>query len=275
MLKKNLTYRNLLVLISVLFCTCKDKYLPPVIQTNLNYLVVDGQLINGADSTIIRLSRTKKLDESTAAAGEQNAQMTVEDADGNTVYSFVQVNSNGRYAVPGMNLGISKSYRLRINTTDGNQYVSDYVVIKNTPQIDSINWQQRPDGVTIYANTHDPQNNTIYYRWDYAETWDYYTTFYSAIKYDDSGATIDDMFPPRNNDELVYHCWKTVNSDQILTANTTKLSEDRVSLFPVRFIPQNAFELNYIYTFLWRCIPSVCKDMDINWPCIICFLEKF
>ncbi len=120
MLKKNLTYRNLLVLISVLFCTCKDKYLPPVIQTNLNYLVVDGQLINGADSTIIRLSRTKKLDESTAAAGEQNAQMTVEDADGNTVYVLLQGNINGGYAGPGMKLGISTSYRWRINTTDGN-----------------------------------------------------------------------------------------------------------------------------------------------------------
>lgn len=250
MLKKNLTYSTILIVASVLLCTCKDKYAPPVIQSNLNYLVVDGQLVNGADSTIIRLSRTVKLDENTRAAGEQNAQMTVEDAEGNTLYNFTQVDNKGQYAVPGMNLDINKKYRLRINTTDGNQYVSDDVVIKNTPVIDSISWQQRPDGVTIYANTHDPQANTIYYRWDYAETWDYYTTYYSVVKYNPAGATFVDMFPPRDLDEYIYHCWKTVHSNEILSASTAKLSEDRVSLYPLRFIPTNAIQLNSIYSIL-------------------------
>lgn len=221
-----------------------------MVRTDLNYLVVDGTLINGSDSTFIRLSRTKKLDENTATAGEQNAQLSVEDADGNTVYNFVQVNTKGQYAVPGMTLDVNKMYHLRINTADGRQYVSDNIAIKNTPPIDSISWQQKADGVTIYANTHDPQNNTVYYRWDYIETWDYYTTYFSIIKYDPAGVTYDDKFPTRAADEYVYHCWKTFNSNQVLTTSTANLSEDRVNLYSVRFIPQDAIELNAIYSIL-------------------------
>ncbi|MEJ0101801.1 MAG: DUF4249 domain-containing protein [Bacteroidota bacterium] len=246
-MKQILKYSFLYAL--TLVTSCKERYQPPVTKTDLGYLVVDGTLINGPDSTIIRLSRAKKLDEDPTASGEQNAQMTVEDSAGNTVYNFSQLNEKGMYVVPGMNLDVNKKYKLRINTTDGNQYVSDNIIIKQTPPIDSINWQLTANGVTIYANTHDPQNNTTNYRWEYIETWDYYTYYYSIIKYRDA-PTIDSMFPPRNLDELVLHCWKTVRSAQILLGSSAKLSSDIISLQPIRFIPTSSFEISSIYSIL-------------------------
>jgi len=250
MIVKNcLTYR-VFVLIFFLV-SCKEKYIPPVIKTELGYLVVDGSLINGADSTIIRLSRTKELDENPAISGEQNAQITVEDAEGNTMYNFTAVNDNGVYALPGMNLDINKKYKLRINTTDGNQYVSDDIIIKETPPIDSVSWRLNADGVTIYANTHDPLNNTIYYRWEYAETWDYYTYYYSTLKYR-LASTVDSMFLPRTDGESVYHCWKTAFSTQIILGSSSKLSADVISESPVRFIPVSSFEISSIYSILLK-----------------------
>ena len=217
----------------------------------MNFLVVDGTLINGPDSTYIRLSRTKKLDDTSPNGGEQNAQITVEDAERNTLYNFTPVNNAGLYTIPGMNLDLNKKYRVRINTTDGNQYVSDDISVKATPPVDSINWVKRGDGVTIYANTHDPLNNTKYYRWEYLETWDYYTHYFSEIKYFNKPPDIlDSMFQPRKADEFVYHCWKTNLSTQILLGTSLKLSEDVISLAAVRFIPQSAFELSSIYSIL-------------------------
>jgi hypothetical protein len=236
----------------VFFISCKEKYFPPVTSENLNYLVVDGTLINGPDSTFIRLSRTKTLDDLTPNGGEQNAQMTVEDIEGNTLYNFIPVNNKGLYALNGMNLDIARKYRLRINTTDGNQYVSDDITVKATPPIDSISWKHTADGLTIYANTHDPLNDTKYYRWEYSETWDYYTHYFSEIKYENKPPIIDSMFQPRNADEFVYHCWKTQPSTEILLGTSLKLSDDVISLAPVRFIPQNAFELSNIYSILVR-----------------------
>ena len=40
---------------------CRKPYLPPVIATNSNYLVVEGVIDPGRDSTTIRLSRTVAL----------------------------------------------------------------------------------------------------------------------------------------------------------------------------------------------------------------------
>ena len=250
MILKKFTYCAMVIGL-IFLSACKEKYFPPAGQSNLNYLVVDGTLINGPDSTYIRLSRTKKLDDTSPNGGEQNAQITVEDAESNTLYNFTPVNNAGLYTIPGMNLDLNKKYRVRINTTDGNQYVSDDISVKATPPVDSINWVKRGDGVTIYANTHDPLNNTKYYRWEYLETWDYYTHYFSEIKYFNKPPDIlDSMFQPRKADEFVYHCWKTNLSTQILLGTSLKLSEDVISLAAVRFIPQSAFELNSIYSIL-------------------------
>ncbi len=212
---------------------------------------MDGFLNNSNDSTIIHLSRTTELSEDYTVDrnGEFNAHMTVEDEAGNTVYTFVPVNNKGLYTIPGMNLDENKKYRLRIHTTDGNEYVSDDIPVKKNPPIDSISWLRADNGVTIYSNTHDAENNTKYYRWEYSETWDYSTYYFSEIKY-----VVDTPAPDyvkiRDQNELINHCWKTLNSKNILLASTVKLSADIISLNPVRFIPLNSFELTFTYSIL-------------------------
>jgi hypothetical protein len=237
---------SLVLFIATTILSCKEKYDPPVTKTDLNYLVVDGSLINGPDSTIIRLSRTKELDMNPESNGETGAQITVEDTQGNTLYNLTQEDNNGEYAVAGMNLNANNKYKLRINTSNGNQYVSDDLDLKQTPPIDSISWQLQPDGVTLYANTHDPQNDTKYYRWEYIETWDYSTPYVSLIKYQ----AIDSTLVLRGPDELIDHCWKTVHSDRILLGSSVKLSSDVISLSPLRFIPTNSIEISSLYSML-------------------------
>ena len=40
---------------------CKESFAPPATKVNVNFLVVDGFLHLGLDSTIIKLSRTRSL----------------------------------------------------------------------------------------------------------------------------------------------------------------------------------------------------------------------
>lgn len=244
---KKLSYYLIIIVAAV---SCKEKYTPSVTSKNLNYLVVDGAMINGGDSTIISLSRTRQLDEDNALKKENGAQIVVEDAANNALYNLAEMNRSGKYAIAGMNLDKNKMYHLRISTTDGNQYISDDIPVKDNPPIDSINWKHNGNGIAIYANTHDPSNSTIYYRWDYAETWDYYTYYYSLIKYVDNPPVIDSMFRIRSANENVYHCWKTNLSTEILLATSLKLSNDVINLQQIRFIPQDAFELSSIYSIL-------------------------
>ena len=240
--KKNII---VFVLTGMLLTACKENYEPPVIKTNVNLLVVDGFLNNSTDTTSIRLSRTRKLSDGTSNAAELHAQITVEDASGTPLYYFQEMN-NGAYIVPGMNLDIGRIYRLHINTADGKQYTSDEIAIRQTPSIDSISWERQEDGVTIFVNTHDPLNNTRYYRWDYTETWEYYSKYVSGFKYENHEVI------PRRTDEDIFTCWTTKNSTDLFLGSSAKLSEDIIHKSPLRFIPVNAVEISGKYSILVR-----------------------
>ena len=80
----------------ILFDGCQKPYAPPAITTSTNYLVVEGTIDPGQDSTIIKLSRTVPLSfaNATSTAG-LNAKVVVE-SDANTSYPLTET-ANGYY----------------------------------------------------------------------------------------------------------------------------------------------------------------------------------
>ena len=244
-MKKIVSYHILLLV--VLLSACRQNYTPPEIDSKLGYLVVDGFLNNSADTTFIRLSRTAKLISGVRNSAEKNAFMAVEDMNGTVLYNFYNTGNDGVYYIPGMNLDINNSCRLKINTNDGNEYVSDNIQIKKTPPIDSISWEKTSDGVKIYTNTHDASASTKYYRWDHTETWEYRSNFYSLLKYENS-TMVNRKFPA----EQVFSCWQTRNSTELLLASSARLSEDVIYKKQIQLIPNNSIELNIKYSILVR-----------------------
>ena len=229
----------------LLLTACKENYEPPVIKTNPNLLVVDGFINNSTDTTSIHLSRTRKLTDGATFSPEINAQLTLEDAGGAILYYF-QETPNGIYIVPGMSLDVNRTYKLRINTVDGKHYTSDEIEVKQTPPIDSVSWERQENGLMIFINTHDSQNNTRYYRWDYTDTWEYYSKYYSSFKYENREVIL------RRPEEQVYTCWTTKNSTDLHLGSSARLSDDVIHRSPLRFIPANAIELSGLYSILVR-----------------------
>src|SRR5579863_8264332 len=133
---------------------CQKLYQPNAISGSTNYLVVEGVINPGSDSTIIKLSRTVKINSKSTATPELGAIVTVENGQ-NAVYPIPEI-GNGSYAYPGLNLDNNSQYRLRIKTSDGKEYLSDLVLVKITPPIDSVGFNIRQDSLQIYANAHDP-----------------------------------------------------------------------------------------------------------------------
>src|SRR5580658_10004312 len=90
----------LLLVISAL--ACKKPYNPPAITGNGNYLVVEGVINSGSDSTVIKLSRTVNISSKVTANPESDAVVTVESDQG---VSFPLTETpNGNYVSPGLNL---------------------------------------------------------------------------------------------------------------------------------------------------------------------------
>ena len=88
---------------------------------------------------------------------------------------------DGIYTSSNLGLALNTEYRLKITTANGKEYLSDYMVAKKTPPIDSLEFRQEEKGVQIYVNTHDDSNNTRYYRWDFDETWEIWSYYYSVL----------------------------------------------------------------------------------------------
>ncbi len=224
------------------FSNCKKPFEPPAIKTVTNFLVVDGTIICGTDAvTTIIVSRTTRLGDSIQFVPELNAFVFIEQEQGN-LYSLAD-QGNGVYTSQQLNLDSQKKFRIKIKTNDNRNYLSEYTQGKASPAIDSLTWIQKEE-VIVSVNTHDPSNNTRYYRWDYIETWNYrsiYSTDYgvrNGLIYVKDATTQTDS------------CWRTSGSTNIILSSSVSLSEDVISNFPVAIIPQHHEKISLGYSIL-------------------------
>ena len=123
----------------------------------------------------------------------------------------------------------SRKYRLHIKTSDGKEYLSDFSEVKKSKPIDSVGWKAGSDHLMIYVSTHDDQNKSLYYQWNYEETWIYNSAYDSKIEFNPK----DSMIFNRPNEDLIHTCWKMNQSTEIILGSTTSLSSDLVFQFPV------------------------------------------
>ncbi|HEY1213443.1 MAG TPA: DUF4249 domain-containing protein, partial [Bryobacteraceae bacterium] len=173
-----------LLLILLIATRCKRDYNPPVLQTNPNWLVVDGFINMGANSTTaLSLSRTQRLGDSLGAyTPELQADVAIIDGSGKS-YTLQDL-GNGTYTSPQLTLDPTQKYKLQITTRNGSKYLSDTVSARIAPPIDSLSWRQDDSSgnVIISVDTHDPAGNSHYYRWFYSETWEYHAPLQSELQ---------------------------------------------------------------------------------------------
>ncbi|KAA9041249.1 DUF4249 domain-containing protein [Ginsengibacter hankyongi] len=242
---KQLRYFIILSIICTgVYLSCRKPYSPPAISVDHRFLVIDGTLINSADSpSIFALSRTVKLTDSTfASSPETGATLSVEGENGD-IHHFSEL-PGGFYRSAPIVLNPSSRYRLNITTFNGKQYSSDYVAVKQAPPIDSVTWQQQND-VMIYLDTHDPSNATKYYRWDFTETYQYEAPLNAELSQDHGN-----LYYVDNTPNQTFDCWRTVNSTDILLGSSVALSQDVISDAPVTIVPQNSQKISLRYSIL-------------------------
>ncbi len=233
------------IIIATVFAHCVKPYNPPALQAKNNYLVVDGFINTGANQvTTIILTRTRSISDSvTATNPELGASIQIVSNDG-TTYPLTET-GNGNYQSAVLNLNISKTYQVKITTSNGHKYSSELVSSAQTPPIDSLSWQQQGD-VNIYLYTHDPANNTHYYKWDYTETWEYksFLQGYYVVKG-------DHIFVSDTTDQID-SCWQSKLSTNILIGSSIALSDDVINQEPITIIPQNDPKIFERYSILVR-----------------------
>lgn len=226
-------WKNPLVwLMMLLFSSCVEPYFPEVLESPSSFLVVNG-FLNANGRTTIQLLRTQSINDTGTPPAEANATVVVESENGER-YGLHET-GYGTYVHPNLQLSTEKKYRLYIRTRNGKEYASDYVVVKVTPAIDNVHWKAVNGEVKVYVNTHDASNNTHFYKWDYEQTWQFRTAFFSVLKYENR--QVRQRTP---EDESIYVCWKSDNSTTIEISSSVKLNEDRINDYHLLSIPYNS-----------------------------------
>jgi len=230
---------------------CKEKYESPVESPTTGYLVVEGTINSGRGNTNIRLTRTTKLSNKTIIF-EKNAQVKVE-GENNVAYTLPE-KTTGNYSVDNLNLPNNQKYRLRIKTTGGKEFLSDFVEVKKNPPIDSISWKRESDGgLQLYIETHDDQNKTLYYQWEYTETWEFHSAYTSVLKYiylNNAPQSVTYYNPvTHSSDTTIIKCWQTDFNTNLLLGSTVKLNKDVVYL-PLVAIPPQSWKLTVLYSVI-------------------------
>jgi hypothetical protein len=218
----NYTYGFIITAAAIALLSCREKYSPVVTAITDNFLVAEGMINVGADSTIIKLSRTVRLSEFVASRPELKATVTVENNAGAS-YKLNELGS-GVYAAGPLSLNANLKHRIRIKTTGSKEYVSDFVDAHITPPIDSLFGKVLDNKLQICVNTHNTANNTRYYRWSYDETYQYtarYPSYFISV-----GRTI---VPRDLAVEDVYTCWRTLASTNVLLGSSIRLSQNVIN----------------------------------------------
>jgi len=228
--------------LSLILPGCVEPFSPPEVNTDEGYLVVDGFLNMGADTSLIMLSHTQSASLKTGVLMEPGAKISAEQENGAS-FAFIE-KGNGSYFLPPAKLSMSGKYRLKIETSNGKEYLSDYVAVADTPPIDSVALvpDTRQEAAFMQVNTHDPQNKTRFYRWKFEETWEYRAPLYSSLE------LANGLIVARKLD--INTCYRTIKSGNILLGSTIKLSQDVIKNLPLTTVLYSSGKLLIKYSLL-------------------------
>ena len=232
--------RNILFIFLITQFACKKPYDVPAININYSYLVLEGNIEIGINKvSIIHLSRTQTLKDTAISTPETQATVMIESNNG----ASYQLNEtyDGEYTSSPLQLNNVQEYRLKVITTNADQYVSAFVKGKIAPEIDSVTWKQDID-LKFFVHTHDPNNNTRFYKWEFDETAQHDAPIESRL------GVKDGLIFYRDSSTQVYHCWATTRSNTIAVASTKALSADVVSYQQIHKVFQNDPRLDVRYS---------------------------
>ncbi len=247
---------SLIVFLLFITARCRKSYDPPAIAASNHFLAVDGVINTGLNGvSVFTLTRSLNLSDTVTNIPERNALLTIAGASGSS-FQLTDSNNNGIYYSAPLSLNVAEQYQLLITTSDGRKFASDLVTPKTCPPIDSVNWVRAYDAVygtdvlNIYVNSHDPSNNTRYYRWQYEETWEHASVLSTPWAVNNGMISA-----PYSADSLYNFCWSTQPSSNILLATTVALSADIASQVLINKIPQNDPRMDIEYSLLVKQYP--------------------
>lgn len=241
-----MSLRPLAVILVLLASSCLDPYVVDVPDSQQETVVVEGSVDIPSATGTVRLSHLTPIGLQIPAEPERQATVTISNTSGRT-WSLPEV-APGTYRLAGILIDATARYSLRVKTSAGVVYQSTDVAVLTTPPIDSISYKPSNDGKSLVfsANTHDDTGVARNFSWSYEETYEYNAPFFSQY------ILVNGQFRIRRPEEVVYKCWRTSESNTILTGSSKGLNSSVVRNAPLVTIPRGSSKTSLRYSLLVR-----------------------
>ncbi len=242
----------MLLLTTFVYWGCRKTYNPPVLNASQYFISVDGFINTGVNTqTRFSITRSQNLTDTVTGIPEPGATVSIVGSDG-SVYPLADSSFTGTYISDALTLDTSKQFKLTIATPEGNKYESDEVHAKPTPPIDdTLQWTIAFDpsantgAVAFYLNTHDPTNNTRFYRWTYTETWEHDAQYKAFLLVENKKIVYDG-----DSVKHGWYCFNDAGPNTILLGNSSGLTSDRIDRQLITKLYQNDPKTDIAYSIL-------------------------
>lgn len=247
--------KKYLALTIVLFCaltSCIEEFTPEISE-EADLLVVQGSIIKGNELQLIEITRTSPYG-NPQERPVGGCTVYVVDGNGNSFHftegetGFYTANIDQAY------LSYNSSFKLHIQTPNGNKYESESESILKGSPVDSVYYSNEAyqssseyysSGMQIYMDLKAPEENTRHYRWTVDETYEYHSRYFIYATWDDELKILVEEYT-----QDYYTCWKTLPVKGFYSASTANLSVNERKRIPLNYLPASSAKLNYRYSAL-------------------------
>ena len=233
--------------------SCIDEYWPEITKYQ-NIIVVDGKITSDPGPYTVQLSFSTDVN-LPQLHPYASCLVSIHDDEGN--FELLEEYQEGIYKTSpsGLQGIVGRSYRIHIETPDGQEYDSEFEELLEPVEIESVyavietredtSTNHDLEGYQFYINTHPVSNDSSYFLWQLEYTYKYKTDF--RINY---------MFDGRMhfvmNTDTLRRCWLTDRVHEIFTTSTAGLTEPAITKFPLHYVSTETRALTIRYSLMVR-----------------------
>ena len=244
------------IFILLLLAGCVERYYPESDEVFTGTLVINASLTNIPGIQTIQISRSDGL-LYPEFIPESSCVVEVENQAGDQL-SFSE-STPGYYSadVPDGFMRFGDQYMLRVVTSDGNIYLSDYSCLNPPTTIDKIYYELESyltidpevsiDGIRFYIDFEVDADLSEFMRWELLETYEFHNPDYEGYIY-----SFDRVLRPIPDSLSDRQCWITGHVNAIFTLDAANMTGTNYTYMPLHFVSNETQRLSYGYSLLVR-----------------------
>ncbi len=249
--------RGIIYLIaSMVTSACVERYYPGGDDVFTGTLVINAQISDIPGVQTIQISRSDGL-LYPEFIPESNCVVEVE-SEGGDLISFTE-ESPGYYDgdFPPSFMQFGKRYMLRVVTSEGKVYVSDYAELHPPTAIENVYYEldslptEDPDmnlqGIQFYIDFEIDRELSEFMRWEMIETYEFHNPDYQGYIY-----SYDRVLRPIPDSLSDRQCWITDHVYDIYTLEASNINGSSYKYMPLHFVSNETQRLSYGYSLLVR-----------------------